>query len=72
MNAASGGRRGLIIQPGALGDCILTIVLARLMLDQAGMNRVDLMGHQRYTALLAGRCEIAGVIGVLTNITESR
>ena len=62
MSAAGGGRRGLIIQPGALGDCILTVVLARLMIAQAGVGQVDLMGHQRYAAVLRGRSQVGRII----------
>ena len=53
--------RGLILQPGALGDCILTLPLATVMKEALDLGSVDLMGHTEYTGILPGRSCIDGV-----------
>ena len=39
--------RALIIQPGALGDGILTLPLVRLLLRVQGICHVDILGHHQ-------------------------
>jgi heptosyltransferase III len=53
--ASQQGRRGVILQPGALGDCILTLPLAELMKDTVCPGGVDIIGHTEYLGFLPGR-----------------
>jgi len=48
-------QRGLILQPGALGDCISTLPLAAFMKDSLQLGGVDILGHTEYTGILPGR-----------------
>ena len=48
-------RRGVILQPGAIGDCILTLPLAEFMKDSLQLGGVDILGHTEYTGILPGR-----------------
>jgi len=48
-------QRGLILQPGAVGDCILTIPLAKFMKDSLGLGCIDVLGHTEYIGVLPGR-----------------
>lgn len=48
-------QRGLIIQPGAIGDCILTLPLAALMKETLGLGGIDMLGHAEYIEYLPGR-----------------
>lgn len=54
----------LIIQPGAIGDGILTIPLARLLREQAGMGRVDLMGHTEKLGPIQRRTRLERIISL--------
>ena len=47
--------RGVIIQPGAIGDCILTLPLARFMKNNLSFGGVDMIGHTEYIGILPGR-----------------
>lgn len=51
----------LIIQPGAVGDCILTVPLIRML---AGIGAVDMMGHTERLAMLAGRTQMAKILSL--------
>ena len=53
--AAQRGQRGLILQPGAIGDCILTLPLANLMKETVCRGGVDIIGHTEYIGMLPGR-----------------
>ena len=53
--AAQRGRRGVILQPGAIGDCILTLPLAELMKETVCPGGVDIIGHTEYLGMLPGR-----------------
>lgn len=48
-------RRALVIQPGGLGDTLLTIPLARFLRRQPQVVGVDVMGHDHYARFLPGR-----------------
>ncbi len=48
-------QRAVILQPGALGDCILTLPLARVMKKTLSLGGVDIIGHTEYTGILPGR-----------------
>ncbi len=53
--AARLGRRGVILQPGAIGDCILTLPLAKFMKEHLGLGTIDMIGHTEYIGILPGR-----------------
>ncbi|MGA2679307.1 MAG: glycosyltransferase family 9 protein [Sedimentisphaerales bacterium] len=53
--ASQQGRRGVILQPGAIGDCILTLPLAELMKETVCPGGVDIIGHTEYLGMLSGR-----------------
>lgn len=48
-------QRGLILQPGAMGDCILTLPLAAFMKDWLQLGGIDVLGHTEYVGILPGR-----------------
>ena len=53
--AARKMQRGLIVQPGAIGDCILTLPLAAYMKESLDLGAIDILGHTEYTGFLPGR-----------------
>ncbi len=53
--AARESQRAVILQPGALGDCILTLPLAQIMKRTLKLGGVDLIGHAEYIGFLPGR-----------------
>jgi hypothetical protein len=53
--AARKALRGVIIQPGAIGDCILTLPLVEFMKEKIGLGSVDILGHSEYIGILPGR-----------------
>ena len=53
--------RGLILQPGAIGDCILTLPLAAYMKDSLQLGGIDILGHTEHIGFLPGRSCIDGV-----------
>jgi len=53
--------RALILQPGAIGDCILTLPLAAYMKDALGLGGIDILGHTEYIGFLPGRSCVDGV-----------
>ena len=57
-------QRGLIIQPGAIGDCILTLPLAAFMKEKLGLGGVDILGHAEYIEFLPGRSCIDRIISI--------
>lgn len=59
--AARNMLRALIIQPGAIGDCILTLPLAAFVKDSLGLGGLDMLGHTEYVGFLPGRSCIDGV-----------
>lgn len=48
-------QRAVILQPGALGDCLLTLPLVRLMKEALDLGGVDLIGHAEYVGILPER-----------------
>jgi heptosyltransferase-3 len=54
-------RRAVILQPGAIGDCVLTLPLAQFMKDSLGLGGIDILGHTEYIGILPGRTCIDGV-----------
>lgn len=59
--AARNMQRGLIMQPGAIGDCILTLPLAAFMKNALRLGGIDLLGHTEYLGIFPGRSCIDGV-----------
>ncbi len=59
--AARKAHRGAILQPGAIGDCILALPLAAFMKESLGLGGMDLIGHMDYISILSGRTCIDGV-----------
>jgi ADP-heptose:LPS heptosyltransferase len=59
--AARRALRGVILQPGAIGDCILTLPLAEFMKDCLGLGGVDILGHTEYIGILPGRTCVDGI-----------
>ncbi len=64
--AARKAQRGVILQPGAIGDCILTLPLAAFMKDVLGLGGVDILGHSEYIGILPGRTCIDGISSIDT------
>ena len=62
--AARKAQRGVILQPGAIGDCILTLPLAAFMKDVLGLGGVDILGHSEYVGILPGRTCIDSISSI--------
>ena len=62
--AARKAHRGLIIQPGAVGDCILTLPVAEFMKEMLDLGGVDMLGHAEYIAFLPGRSCVDRIISI--------
>ena len=52
---------GLILQPGAIGDCMLTLPLVGFMKECLGLGSVDILGHTEYIGILPGRTYADGI-----------
>jgi len=57
-------KRALIIQPGAVGDTLLTLPLINYILDQNIVGQVDVMGHLDRLAYLLDRARIERVMAI--------
>ncbi len=55
---------GVILQPGAIGDCILTLPLAAFMKEALGLGGVDILGHSEYISILPGRTCIDSISSI--------
>jgi ADP-heptose:LPS heptosyltransferase len=55
LESVRNSRFGLVLQPGAIGDCLLTLPLIRFMKEQVGLAGVDVIGHTDYIGLFPGR-----------------
>lgn len=62
--AARKAQRGVILQPGAIGDCILTLPLAAFMKKILGLGCVDILGHSEYVGILPGRTCIDSISSI--------
>ncbi len=62
--AAQQSRRGVILQPGSIGDCIVTLPLVEFMKRSVCPGGVDLIGHTEYTGILPGRSNVDAVKSV--------
>jgi ADP-heptose:LPS heptosyltransferase len=59
--AARQAQRGVILQPGAIGDCILTLPLAEFMKEYLELGAVDILGHTEHIGILPGRSCVDGI-----------
>lgn len=57
-------RLGLIIQPGAVGDLILTLPLVRLLKEKCKLDRVDAIGHFERLRMLSGRSDLGRIFSI--------
>jgi heptosyltransferase-3 len=48
-------RRGVIITPGAIGDCLLMLPLAKFMKESLELGGIDFIGHTEYIDFYPGR-----------------
>jgi hypothetical protein len=62
--AARKAQRGVILQPGAIGDCILMLPLAAFMKEILGLGGVDILGHSEYVGILPGRTCIDSISSI--------
>lgn len=51
-------RKGLILHPGAIGDCLLALPAASLMKQRLGIEQVDWIGRTEYIEFYPGRCAV--------------
>ena len=58
--------RALIIQPGAVGDCVLTLPLVRFLKDALGLGGVDLLAHADYVGFYPGRTGVDSIRSIDT------
>ncbi len=54
-------QRAVILQPGALGDCILTLPLVKILKEGLNLGGVDIIGHTEYIGIFPGRTCADGV-----------
>jgi ADP-heptose:LPS heptosyltransferase len=54
-------QRAVILQPGALGDCILTLPLVKILKEGLDLGGVDIIGHTEYIGTFPGRTCVDGV-----------
>jgi heptosyltransferase-3 len=54
-------QRAVILQPGALGDSILTLPLVKLMKETLDLGGVDIIGHTEYVGILPERTCVDGI-----------
>jgi len=54
-------QRGIILQPGAVGDCVLTLPLAEFMKSSLKLGSIDILGHTEYTSIFPGRSCVDGI-----------
>jgi heptosyltransferase III len=59
--AATAARQAIIIQPGAIGDCILTLPLARYIKESLDLGSIVFLGHLDHAGIFAGRTCVDGV-----------
>jgi len=64
LTAVCDEKFALIIQPGAVGDCLLTLPLARMIRDQLHVTHLDIMGHSQYLSYLLGKTELNRLISL--------
>jgi hypothetical protein len=60
------GLSGLVLQPGAIGDCLLTLPLIRFMKEQLGLGSVAVLGHTDYVGMFPVRTCADGIRSIDT------
>jgi len=60
-DAMRNSRRAVIIQPGAIGDCVLTLPLAESLKTHFGIGTVLMFGRSSYIEYFPGRTCIDGI-----------
>lgn len=58
---ARAAQRAVILQPGALGDCVLTLPLVGVMKQALNLGGVDIIGHTETIGILPGRSGVSSV-----------
>ncbi len=56
--AARRALRGVILQPGAMGDCILTLPLVHFLKETLDLGAVDMIAHTDYVGIFPGRTAV--------------
>ena len=64
LKAEQKTKRALIIQPGAIGDCILTLPLAAFIKASLQLGGLDMLGHTEYIGFFPGRTCIDSVSSI--------
>jgi heptosyltransferase III len=59
--AETAARQAVIIQPGAIGDCILTLPLAQFMKESLNLGGVVFLSHLGHAGIFTGRTCVDGV-----------
>ena len=54
-------RRGVIITPGAVGDCLLMLPLAKFMKESCKLGGIEFIGHTEYIDFYPGRTCVDGI-----------
>ncbi len=54
-------RRGVIITPGAIGDCLLMLPLASFMKEACRLGGIEFIGHTEYIDFYPGRTCVDGI-----------
>jgi ADP-heptose:LPS heptosyltransferase len=60
-DARRNSRRAVIIQPGAIGDCVLTLPLAESLKTHFGIGTILMLGRSPYIEYFPGRTCIDGI-----------
>ncbi len=55
MQSSQKTQSGVILQPGAIGDCVLTLPLAEFMKESLALDTIDIIGRSEYIGILPGR-----------------
>jgi len=55
MQTPQKNQNGVILQPGAIGDCVLTLPLAEFMKESLALDTIDIIGHSEYIDILPAR-----------------
>lgn len=59
--ACKASRQGMLIVPGAIGDCVLALPLAEFVRDKLGLGGIDVIGHCEYIDFYPGRTCVRGI-----------
>lgn len=63
-HCARQSHRALIVQPGAIGDCILTLPLAHALKERFGFGGMDMLAHTDYVGYYPNRTCIDAVMSI--------